>query len=157
MWCAAHDFIDCIQYYLAQLVHQNFVFKHYQFRLQFINQYVICIAGQSKSSRYIMIIFNYFSEYNGTMYTCDVVQPEDRYVLIAGIIAAVVLNIVLGLISWWRCYANNYLHWGALATWCLLLVQGCVFYGLRAKRDQEDLIRPTQQLYGFETFICIMS
>ena len=82
---------------------------------------------------YIMIIFNYFSEYNGTMYTCDVVQPEDRYVLIAGIIAAVVLNIVLGLISWWRCYANNYLHWGALATWCLLLVQGCVFYGLRAK------------------------
>ena len=87
------------------------------------------------------------------MYTCDVVQPEDRYVLIAGIIAAVVLNIVLGLISWWRCYANNYLHWGALATWCLLLVQGCVFYGLRAKRDQEDLIRPTQQLYGFETFI----
>ena len=104
-----------------------------------------------------MIIFNYFSEYNGTMYTCDVVQPEDRYVLIAGIIAAVVLNIVLGLISWWRCYANNYLHWGALATWCLLLVQGCVFYGLRAKRDQEDLIRPTQQLYGFETFICIIN
>jgi len=90
----------------------------------------------------------YHPEYNGTMHTCDVVKPEDRYVLIAGIIAAVVLNIVLGLISWWRCYANNYLHWGALATWCLLLVQGCVFYGLRAKRDQEDLIRPTQQLYG---------
>ena len=52
------------------------------------------------------------------------VKPEDRDVLIGGIIAAVILNIVLGLISWWRCYANNYLHWGALATWCLLLVQG---------------------------------
>ena len=46
-----------------------------------------------------------------------------------------------GLISWWRCYANNYLHWGALATWLLLLIQSCAFYGLRAQ------IRPTQ-LYG---------
>ena len=48
---------------------------------------------------------------------------------------------ISGLISWWRCYANNYLHWGALATWLLLLVQSCAFYGLRGQ------IRPTQ-MYG---------
>ena len=59
--------------------------------------------------------------------TCDLVGPEDKNVLIGGLVAAVILNIVLGLISWWRCYANNYLHWGALATWCLLLVQGLVW------------------------------
>ena len=29
----------------------------------------------------------------------------------------------LGLVSWWRCYANNYLQWGALVTWLLFLIQ----------------------------------
>ena len=48
------------------------------------------------------------------------------------IIAAIVLNVILGIIPLWRCYANNYLHWGALTTWLLLLIQGCFFYGLSA-------------------------
>ena len=38
---------------------------------------------------------------------------------------AMMLNLFLGLVSWWRCYANNYLHWGALATWLLLYIQVC--------------------------------
>ena len=48
------------------------------------------------------------------------------------IISAIVLNVILGIIPLWRCYANNYLHWGALTTWLLLLIQGCFFYGLSA-------------------------
>ena len=48
------------------------------------------------------------------------------------IITAIVLNVILGIIPLWRCYANNYLHWGALSTWLLLLIQGCFFYGLSA-------------------------
>lgn len=56
--------------------------------------------------------------------TCFLVKPAHLMSLVAWLASAVVMNLVLGLISWWRCYANNFLHWGALATWLLLLVQG---------------------------------
>lgn len=32
------------------------------------------------------------------------------------IAAACVVNVILGLITWWRCYANNYLHLGDFLT-----------------------------------------
>ena len=38
---------------------------------------------------------------------------------------AMILNLVFGCVSWWRCYANHYLHWGALITWFLLFIQVC--------------------------------
>lgn len=52
------------------------------------------------------------------------VDPEGFVGLLAWLTTAVALNVLLGLVTWWRCYANNFLHWGALATWLLLLVQG---------------------------------
>ena len=73
--------------------------------------------------------------------TCFLVEPEQFASLMAWFFTALILNVVLGLVSWWRCYANHFLHWGALATWLLLLVQGCVFYGLRAQQSR-------LQLYG---------
>ena len=56
--------------------------------------------------------------------TCYLVESEGLTNLVCYLSGAVVLNFFLGLVSWWRCYANNYLHWGALATWFVLLVQG---------------------------------
>ncbi len=56
------------------------------------------------------------------------VQDENVPAFLGGIAAACLLNITLGLISWWRCYANNYLHWGALVTWCLLLGNASVIF-----------------------------
>lgn len=35
-----------------------------------------------------------------------------------------VVNVVLCVLSWWRRFANNYLHWGALGTWLVLNIQG---------------------------------
>nr|XP_034824113.1 adenylyl cyclase 78C-like [Maniola hyperantus] len=35
------------------------------------------------------------------------------------------INIALCLLGGWRCFANNYLHWAAAATWILLIAQGC--------------------------------
>ncbi|XP_028163982.1 adenylyl cyclase 78C-like [Ostrinia furnacalis] len=34
------------------------------------------------------------------------------------------LNVGVCLLGWWRCFANNYLHWAAAATWILLIAQG---------------------------------
>lgn len=33
-------------------------------------------------------------------------------------------NILLIALAFWVRFANLYLHWGALATWCLLFLQG---------------------------------
>ncbi len=55
---------------------------------------------------------------------CYLEEPKDYVPLLAWLSLAMALNILLGLASWWRCYANNFLHWGAMATWLLLVVQG---------------------------------
>ncbi|XP_077293485.1 adenylate cyclase type 8-like [Arctopsyche grandis] len=39
-------------------------------------------------------------------------------------------NIALCILSCWRCFANNYLHWAAVCTWLLLNAQGFVGNGL---------------------------
>lgn len=40
-------------------------------------------------------------------------------------------NFAICFLGWWRCFANNYLHWAAGTTWLLLIAQGtvslCVF------------------------------
>lgn len=33
-------------------------------------------------------------------------------------------NIAVCILGWWRCFANNYLHWAAVCTWLLLSAQG---------------------------------
>ncbi|CAL4122048.1 unnamed protein product, partial [Meganyctiphanes norvegica] len=34
------------------------------------------------------------------------------------------VNVVLCVMSWRRCFTNKYLHWGALTTWLVLNIQG---------------------------------
>ncbi|CAH1183630.1 unnamed protein product [Phaedon cochleariae] len=33
------------------------------------------------------------------------------------------INIAICVLGWWRCFANNYLHWAAVCTWMLLTLQ----------------------------------
>uniref|UniRef100_A0A1B6DLF8 adenylate cyclase n=1 Tax=Clastoptera arizonana TaxID=38151 RepID=A0A1B6DLF8_9HEMI len=35
-------------------------------------------------------------------------------------------NLAVCLLGWWRCFANNYLHWAAIFTWTLLNIQGFI-------------------------------
>uniref|UniRef100_A0A1B6EMX3 adenylate cyclase n=1 Tax=Cuerna arida TaxID=1464854 RepID=A0A1B6EMX3_9HEMI len=35
-------------------------------------------------------------------------------------------NLAVCLLGWWRCFANNYLHWAAVFTWALLNIQGFI-------------------------------
>ena len=47
-----------------------------------------------------------------------------NYIIINSI--AISLNMILSILPCYsRCYANNYLHWGAAATWILLTFQAC--------------------------------
>ncbi|XP_048005531.1 adenylyl cyclase 78C-like [Leguminivora glycinivorella] len=43
---------------------------------------------------------------------------------IAWTVAFSVFNVSICLLGWWRCFANNYLHWAAATTWILLVAQG---------------------------------
>ena len=60
----------------------------------------------------------------GVDVTCYLVSPSGFRSLVGWLSAAVALNVALGVASLWSCYANHFLHWGALATWALLLAQG---------------------------------
>lgn len=40
----------------------------------------------------------------------------------------IVFNVILCVVSWWRCFANNYLHWVAIATWIVLNVEGNIIF-----------------------------
>jgi len=33
-------------------------------------------------------------------------------------------NLTVCLLGWWKCFANNYLQWAAVFTWCFINVQG---------------------------------
>jgi hypothetical protein len=35
-------------------------------------------------------------------------------------------NFAICFLGWWRCFANNYLHWAAGTTWLLLIAQGTI-------------------------------
>jgi hypothetical protein len=37
-------------------------------------------------------------------------------------------NFAICFLGWWRCFANNYLHWAAGTTWLLLIAQGTVSF-----------------------------
>jgi hypothetical protein len=39
-------------------------------------------------------------------------------------ICTMIANFAICFLGWWRCFANNYLHWAAGTTWLLLIVQG---------------------------------
>ncbi|GLV37822.1 Adenylyl cyclase 78C [Carabus blaptoides fortunei] len=45
-------------------------------------------------------------------------------------VCCVAANIAICVLGWWRCFANNYLHWAAMCTWMLLNVQGFLSEGV---------------------------
>ncbi|XP_012552810.2 adenylyl cyclase 78C isoform X2 [Bombyx mori] len=49
------------------------------------------------------------------------------------------LNIGVCLLGCWRCFANNYLHWAAAATWILLIAQGISGQGIGFQTPQNQV------------------
>jgi adenylate cyclase 8 len=39
-------------------------------------------------------------------------------------VSCVLANLIICLLCFWRCFANNHLHWAAVCTWLLLNLQG---------------------------------
>jgi hypothetical protein len=39
-------------------------------------------------------------------------------------VCTMIANFAICFLGWWRCFANNYLHWAAGTTWLLLIAQG---------------------------------
>ena len=68
--------------------------------------------------------------------TCYLVKFQYLATFDVMLIVFISVNVILSLISWWRCYANNYLHWGAYATWILLSIQGKIFSTVSFKCKQ---------------------
>ncbi|XP_046393451.1 adenylate cyclase type 8-like isoform X2 [Ischnura elegans] len=54
------------------------------------------------------------------------VQPKG----IAWTTCTMAANILVCALGWWKSFANNYLHWGALFTWILFNTQGFVGEGI---------------------------
>jgi cytochrome bd-type quinol oxidase subunit 2 len=53
---------------------------------------------------------------NGDLLT----QPEQ----LTWTVCTMTANFAICFLGWWRCFANNYLHWAAGTTWLLLIAQG---------------------------------
>lgn len=49
---------------------------------------------------------------------------RDDYEWFIWIVCCIAANISICILGWWRCFANNYLHWAAMCTWLLLNIQG---------------------------------
>ena len=62
---------------------------------------------------------------NGTIVANAVRYPVETVTWTACLIAANVLLCFLAF--FWRGFANNYLHWAALATWVIMNLQGIIF------------------------------
>ncbi|XP_063890989.1 adenylyl cyclase 78C isoform X2 [Helicoverpa armigera] len=58
---------------------------------------------------------------------------------IAWTVAFAWLNVGVCLLGWWRCFANNYLHWAAAATWILLIAQGLSGQGIGFQESQNQV------------------
>ncbi|XP_050684588.1 adenylyl cyclase 78C-like [Leptidea sinapis] len=59
----------------------------------------------------------------------NIAEATDVY-KIAWTAAFSLLNCMICLLGAWRCFANNYLHWAAAATWILLIAQGLSGQGI---------------------------
>ncbi|CAG9864998.1 unnamed protein product [Phyllotreta striolata] len=49
------------------------------------------------------------------------------------------INIAVCVLGWWRCFANNYLHYAAVCTWLLLTLQSFIARGV-GFGVKEDLV-----------------
>ncbi|GLG93789.1 Adenylyl cyclase 78C, partial [Gryllus bimaculatus] len=58
-------------------------------------------------------------------------------VAISWTVSCALANAAVCALGWWRCFANNYLHWAAGCTWLLLNAQGCTGKGLGFPENTE--------------------
>ncbi|KAF5286671.1 hypothetical protein FQR65_LT12475 [Abscondita terminalis] len=65
-------------------------------------------------------------------------DPNDSDAIIWSI-CSMAANIGVCILGWWRCFANNYLHWAAVCTWVLLNTQG-FFRHILGFCEPEDLV-----------------
>ncbi|KAF9795931.1 hypothetical protein SFRURICE_019143 [Spodoptera frugiperda] len=72
-----------------------------------------------------------------TVTNLEVASPSPYQ--IAWTVAFSWLNVGVCLLGWWRCFANNYLHWAAAATWILLIAQGISGQGI-GFQDSENQV-----------------
>ncbi|XP_067644298.1 adenylyl cyclase 78C isoform X2 [Eurosta solidaginis] len=49
---------------------------------------------------------------------------------IAWSVCCIAANVGICCLGFWRCFANNYLHWAAVCTWVLMNIQGFVGQGI---------------------------
>ncbi|KRT86756.1 Adenylate and Guanylate cyclase, partial [Oryctes borbonicus] len=54
-------------------------------------------------------------------------------------VCSMAANGAICVLGWWRCFANNYLHWASICTWVLLNVQAFIGMGL-GFTTKEDLV-----------------
>lgn len=60
-------------------------------------------------------------------------RPETEPITAEGVswtVCCMAANISVCVLGWWRCFANNYLHWAAMCTWLLLNAQGNIIFYL---------------------------
>lgn len=52
-----------------------------------------------------------------------------------------IANLAICFLGYWRCFANNYLHWAAVCTWVLFNIQGECVGGGRSERERGKMAR----------------
>lgn len=80
-----------------------------------------------------------------------------------------IANLTVCLLGWWKCFANNYLQWAAVFTWCFINVQGnamteyyihIIYTSLIIERSNRRLhvfIEPSENhLYRLRVLITLM-
>ncbi|CAH1986816.1 unnamed protein product [Acanthoscelides obtectus] len=79
----------------------------------------------------LILVWTVFNNYQ--------IDPRKYADVIIWSVCCMSINIAVCVLGWWRCFANNYLHWAAVCTWFLLTVQSL---GGRAVgfSDKEDLV-----------------
>ncbi len=85
---------------------------------------VLCVVDEGESKVTDQVVEEEAADGLMVTKTCYLVTPYQFTSLLAWLGVAAAINLLLSVVSWWRCYANHFLHWGAIATWMLLLVQG---------------------------------
>lgn len=90
----------------------------------YVNKISTILGFFGRKTGFGQCLYFFQRSFGSDIRTCYLVNGDQLITLICCLGSAVVINFMLGLVSWWKCYANNFLHWGALVTWFILLVQG---------------------------------
>ncbi|EDW78851.2 uncharacterized protein Dwil_GK12673 [Drosophila willistoni] len=70
---------------------------------------------------------------------CDTTEVSGMATAITWSVCCGIANMAICFLGYWRCFANNYLHWAAVCTWVLFNIQGFVGQGV-GFADREYLV-----------------